>query len=290
MSSIFNFFADFFGYILNFIYNIVNNYGIAIIIFTVLLKLVMLPMTIKQQKSMKQSSQMQNLAKEIQEKYSNDPKKMEQEMIALYKNMKPFSGCFSSIIQIIVILSIFFLVSKPLTFMKKIDNNIINEYTEKVSQEDSETGSQTRYTEIAIIKKYANEDNKVYINMNFLGLDLSDIPTENLTNLKVYIIPLLYIATSLISMKMNTNLSKKDENKNKEKKEGEQTQEEMMAEMNKNMMYIMPFMTVSIALIAPLGLALYWFISNILGIFERIIINKFVKDEEINQKEAIISK
>lgn len=290
----FDFFANLFGYVLNFIYNLTSNYGIAIIIFTILLKLIMLPMTIKQQKSMKKSSEMQALAKEIQEKYSNDPKKMEQEMMELYKNMNPFGGCFSSILQIIVILSIFFLVSKPLTFMKKVDTDIINEYTEKVSQEDSEIGTRTRYTEIAIIKKYASENDKVYINMDFLGLDLSDIPTENVTDWKVYIIPILYIATSIISMKMNTKASQKDadrvkEKNNEENKEDGQSQEEMMAEMNKNMSYIMPFMTVSIALIAPLGLALYWFISNILSIFERIILNKIIKDED-NKNEVIISK
>ena len=57
-------------------------------------------------------------------------------------------------------------------------------------------------------------------------------------------------------------------------------EEEAMASMSKSMKYMMPFMTVSIALIAPLGLALYWFISNLLMIIERLFINKFVKEEE----------
>ena len=289
-----DFFANLFGYILNFIYNLTSNYGIAIIIFTILLKIIMLPMTIKQQKSMKKTSEMQVKAKEIQEKYSNDPQKMNQEMMELYKNNNAFGGCFTSILQIIVILSIFFLVSKPLTFMKKVDANIINDYTKQITEEAAESGNKRSYTEIAIIKKYANDDDKVYINMNFLGLDLSDIPTENITDWKVYIIPLLYIITSITSMKMNTKASVKDAEKVKEKnkeenKEDGQSQEEMMAEMNKNMGYIMPFMTVSIALIAPLGLALYWFISNILSIIERIVLNKILKDED-NKNEVIISK
>lgn len=289
-----DFFANLFGYVLNFIYNLTSNYGIAIILFTILLKLIMLPMTIKQQKSMKKSSEMQVKAREIQEKYSNDPQKMNQELMELYKNNNAFGGCFSSILQIIVILSIFFLVSKPLTFMKKVDTNIINDYTKQITKEDSESGNKRSYTEIAIIKKYANDDDKVYINMDFLGLDLSDIPTENMTDWKVYIIPLLYIITSITSMKMNTKASMKDAEKVKEKnkeenKEDGQSQEEMMAEMNKNMGYIMPFMTVSIALIAPLGLALYWFVNNILSIIERIVLNKILKDED-NKNEVIISK
>ena len=68
----FSFFASLFGYILNAIYGVVNNYGIAIIIFTVILKTVMLPISIKQQKTMKKSAKIQVKAKEIQEKYSND--------------------------------------------------------------------------------------------------------------------------------------------------------------------------------------------------------------------------
>ena len=288
----FNFFANLFGYVLNFIYNLTTNYGIAIIIFTILLKLIMLPMTINQQKTMKKTSKIQALTKEIQSKYSSDPQKMQQEMMELYKreNMSPFSGCLTSILQIVVILAIFFLVSRPLTYMKKVDTEIINNYSTEITKKDEEQGTKTRYTEIAIIKEYANSDENVYINMNFLGLDLSDIPTENITNWKVYIIPVLYIITSIVSMKMNTKVAQKDAEKVKEKNnEDGQSQEEMMAEMNKNMGYIMPFMTVSIALIAPLGLALYWFISNILSIAERIIINRIVKKED-NKDEVIISK
>ena len=289
MSGILNFFAYTFGYVLNFIYNFVGSYGWAIIIFTILLKILMVPMTIKQQKSMKKNTKIQALAKEIQDKYSNDKLRMNQELTELYKNEKMSLGCFSSIFQILVILSIFFLVSKPLTYMKQIDAEVINEYTTKV-QEESE--SEVRYTEIAIINNYSSENEDLKINMSFLGLDLSDIPTENLGDIKVYIIPTLYVITSILSMKLTTkatnNLNKKDNNKKlleekenkKEDKKEEMTQEEMMADMSKNMTYIMPFMTVSIALMAPLGLALYWFVSNLLTIAERQVIDKLIKEEE----------
>ena len=80
----FKFIASAFGYILNFIYNLVNNYGLAIIIFTVLLKLIMLPLTIKQQKTMKKTTEMQAKVKEIQNKYSNDQLRMSQELTDLY--------------------------------------------------------------------------------------------------------------------------------------------------------------------------------------------------------------
>ena len=280
----FEFFANIFGYALNFIYNIFNNYGIAIIIFTIILKALMIPMNIKQQKTMKKSAKIQVKSREIQEKYSNDPTRMNQELMDLYKseNMSPFSGCLSSIIQMVVIISIFFLVSRPLTFMRNIDADTINKYTEEITQE----GERRNYIEIAIIKEKGAEDPRVNLNMDFLGLDLSDIPVENLSNWTVYIIPVLYVITSFISMKITNKLNGvdkkeevKEENNKLIKKDEDQKEQIAMNEMNKSMMYMMPIMSVSISMVAPLGLALYWFVSNILMIIERVITSKFIKEE-----------
>ena len=114
------FISSLFGYVLNFLYELINNYGIAIILFSVLLKLILIPITIKQQKTLRKSSEMQAEMKKIQFKYKNNPEKMNQEMMDLYKREKtsPFSGCLSSILQLIIILSVFWLVSQPLTYMK----------------------------------------------------------------------------------------------------------------------------------------------------------------------------
>ncbi len=279
----FNFFANIFGYVLNIIYNVVNNYGVAIIIFTILLKLIMLPISIKQQKTMKKTAKIQVKVKEIQEKYSNDQVRQSQEMMDLYKreNMSPFSGCLSSIVQFIIILSVFYLVSKPLTYMKQVDKDLLNTYTKEITEQE---GSRATYTEIAIIKEKGQIDDKVNINMNFLGLDLSDIPYKNYANWKVYVIPVLYIFTSIISTKITMKMTQKDKKKDEiiVEKDNEKTEKDQdaMEEMNKQMAIMMPIMAVSIALIAPLGLALYWFISNLLMICERLIINKVVKEEE----------
>ena len=75
----FEFFASIFGYVLAFLYNLVNNYGFAIILFTVIIKLLLLPLSIKQQKTMKKSAKLQEKMKVIQFKYKNDPEKMNQE-------------------------------------------------------------------------------------------------------------------------------------------------------------------------------------------------------------------
>ena len=104
----FQFFANIFGYLLNFINNFVGNYGLAIILFTVLIKIIMLPLSIKQQRTMKKSTELNEKIKVLQFKYKNDPEKLNREMMDLYKkeNMSPFSGCLSTIAQFILLISI----------------------------------------------------------------------------------------------------------------------------------------------------------------------------------------
>jgi len=324
-----SFFSNIFGYVLNFIYELIKNYGLAIILFSILLKILLLPLTIKQQKTLKKSQKIQAELKVIQERYKNDPEKLNQEMMALYKreNMSPFSGCLSSIIQLILLLAMFYLVRNPLTYMKKVDANLINKYKEKISLELGENSVSTAYPEISIVKyinnkidakeeKIENEesaekenierendietevveekeelalDEDLYINMNFLGLDLSNIPKENYKDVKVFIIPVLYIISSFISIRLTQKqtdnpVKEKVEENNKEKSLEKIEQEEMTAQMSKSMTWMMPILAVSVSVIAPLGLALYWLVNNILMIAERVIIDKFVvpKEEDKN--------
>lgn len=273
-----SFFANIFGYILNFLYQFVNNYGLAIILFSVILKLVMLPISIKQQKTMKKSAKIQEKMKVIQDKYKNNPEKLNQETLELYKRekMSPFSGCLSAIAQIVILFAVFYLVRSPLTYMKKVEPELIEQYTNEIKQEEENTNN--AYPEIAIIKEKGQEDERVAINMEFLGLDLSSVPSGALSDWKVYVIPGLYVLTSFISMRMTTSMQTKNK---KEGEENSQTNElDAVTQANKSMSYIMPIMSLSIAIIAPLGLALYWLTNNLLMILERLILNRFLKNEE----------
>ena len=206
--------SSLFGYVLNFIYNLVHNYGLAIILFSILLKLILLPLSIKQQKTMKKTAKIQEKVKEIQDKYKNDQNKMNQEMMDLYKKEKlnPFSGCLTSIIQIILLFAMFGLVRNPLTYMKKIDNTTIENYKNEIRQELGENSISNNYPEISVVKyvnEYKEKTEDAYINMEFLGLDLSSIPQENYGDFRVFIIPVLYVLTSMLSMKISTNTMKK---------------------------------------------------------------------------------
>lgn len=307
------FFANIFGYVLNFIYEIVKNYGLAIIIFSILIKVLMIPLSIKQQKTMKKSTKIQKKLKEIQFKYKNNPEMLNQATMEVYKseNMSPFSGCLSAIVQIILLFAVFYLVRSPLTYMEKVNPDIINKYSKIVKENNLSTNS--AYPEIEIIRELDNiknlkntentnneeqttEENKtdlaeinndetdsLYINMDFLGLNLAQVPTRS-SDWKAYIIPVLYVIVAIISMRITnpTNTNKKAAKENKDEKALSNPEDEFdpMAQMNKNMNMMFPVMYLAVALIAPLGLALYWLMNSLLMIIERLILNKLLKDEE----------
>ena len=329
------FFANIFGYVLKLLYNIVGNYGWAIILFSVLVKVLMLPISMKQQKTLKKNEKIQGELKQLQFKYKNEPEKLNQEMMALYKRegMSPFSGCLSSIVQIILLFSVFLLVRQPLTYMVKMDQDAISKIGEIVTKQDNNT--KNAYQEIAIIQyvknlqnnnsvenneevkevsdkekveeknektettkteksntesfdieKYADQAN---LNMDFLGIDLSQVPTKNPTDIKVLIIPILYVISSFISIRISSSTTKKK--KNEEKKlitDGTEQEEKYnpTEDMNKTMVWMMPIMSVTIAIIAPLGLALYWLMNNVLMIIERLVLNKFLNKEEEAEADA----
>ena len=287
------FFANIFGYILNFIYNVIGNYGLAIILFSILIKILMIPISIKQHKTMKKSTKIQAKMKEIQFKYKNNPEKLNEATMELYKNenMSPFSGCLSAIVQLILLFAVFYLVRSPLTYMKKIDTSVIDKYA-KVMQEN-ELSTNSAYPQIEIIreidtiknlknKELENNDSEqkeendkikveeikeeeldsLYINMNFLGLNLAQVPTKS-SDWKAYIIPILYVLISVISLKL-TAIKPQKKQDIEEKKEGEDDFDPM-AQMNKNMSIMFPIMYLAVALIAPLGLALYWLMNSLLN-------------------------
>lgn len=328
------FLSNIFGYLLNFFYNLIGNYGLAIILFSLVVKLLMIPLSIKQQKSQQKSLKLQDEMKQIQFKYKNDPEKLNQETMALYKreNMSPFSGCLLAIIQMILLFSVFYMVREPLTYVKKLDQEQINNYT-NILKEENMVQNQA-YAQIAVISEANNikqaEQNQeieltesqeklkeaignnldnVCTNMNFLQIDLSKVPTQSAGDFRVYIIPILYVISSFASMKITTTMQSKkkqedavevskvkekveedvknsddndikDSDESKEMIEKKEEEEDPMAQANKNMSLLMPVMAVSISLIAPLGLALYWLTNNILMIVERLVLNKVVKDEE----------
>ena len=334
-----SFFANLFGYVLKFLYDLVGNYGIAIILFSILVKLAMIPLTFKQQKTLKKNEKIQKEMKQIQFKYKNDQEMLNKEIMELYKRegMMPLSGCFTSIIQILLLLSVFLLVRSPLTYMVKMDTDVINKISAIVIENDSSKNN--AYKEISIIQYVRNlkneasvsknevpedskEENKteeivaenkveedkpkenaedsidineyiddINLNMDFFGIDLSQVPTQSLNDWKTLIIPVLYVISSFISIKLTSQATAKKKNENNKlitdgTEENKEEQYNPTEDVNKTMTWMMPIMSVSIAIIAPLGLALYWLMNNILMIIEKLVFDKILKKEEEANSDA----
>lgn len=103
------------GVLLRLIYNLVNNYGVSIILFTILVKVLLIPLTVKQMKSMKNIQLIQPKLKEIQEKYKHDKEKMNVKTMELYQeyNVNPFGGCLPLLIQFPILLGLFAVLRDP---------------------------------------------------------------------------------------------------------------------------------------------------------------------------------
>ena len=198
----------------------------------------------------------------------------------------------------LLLLSIFYLVRSPITFMQKLPQENVNNYINQLKE--GEKAVSNVYPEIDLIREYnylkeinPEDENvdKLNLQMNFLGLDLSKIPQQNMGDYTVYIIPVLYILSSFISIRLTTTRQAKMNNKNSKNVEidgttgeelmpveDEKSEVDTVMQTNKMMSWMMPIMSISIAFVAPLGLALYWLINNILMIIERLVLDKVIKN------------
>lgn len=267
MFEIIKFFANVLGYLLNALYNLCGNFGIAIILFTVVTKVLLIPLIIKQQKETKKMAKVQPLLVELQEKYRNDQQRYMEEYTKIQRDYKfnPFSGCLLSLIQIPIILSMFYMVSNPLTYMKKMDATQIEQLK---TQWGIVQNTGRYYPEIEIIKK----DSNIGINLDFLGINLGDVPAQNKANMYLLIIPVLSVLVTVFSM-LQTNRIQKE--MNKDNPQFEETQKSIRA-----MNFMLPVLSGYIAYQVPLGLGLYWLTSNILQIVQQKFVKYYMKKEE----------
>lgn len=293
----FEFIAEIFGYLLYWIYNIVGNYGIAIIVFTIFTKLILLPLTIKQQKSLEQNQKMQPAIQALQTKYRNEQQKIQekykdspdvlqekfsesqQRMTAEYQKFmqenkfNPFSGCLLSLIQIPIIFGLLFAVSKPLTNIVKMPEEQIKEEIIAIMPEEyngsyEEYIKLNRYAEIEVIKK--ND----LLKLDFLGINLGDVASQDKINISLYCLPILTALFTWISIyAMNGNKKTKQVVKDADGNEVEMPNMQFM-----NLM--LPLMSGYIAYIVPQGLALYWFTSSVIQIAIQLFVKKYIVKQE----------
>jgi YidC/Oxa1 family membrane protein insertase len=274
------------GFILKFIYDSLafQNYGIAIVLFTVGVKTLLLPMTIKQVQSTSKISELQPQVQEIQKKYSVDKEKQSAEMMKLYQENKvnPAGGCLPLLIQMPILFSLYYVISQPLKYMVGKSPEII---AQLYSLLPSGAGNIENMKDLSIITYFSSHPEQLsqvsnllkpedLLNMNFLGINLGAVPSWNPVNYitsgtdihsyLLLMIPILSGLTSYISMKY----SMKDTLK--------ASGTEMQASIQNNMALLSPMMSGVIAFTVPAGLGLYWIIGNIYQLLQQIFINIFV--------------
>ena len=219
--------ATIIGAMLSAIYSLIGNFGLSIIILSLIIKVLMFPLEVKGRITNIKTSKIADKQKKIQEKYKNNQQAFNQAMIDLYKEegmspMAPLGGCLMVIIQLLVMIGIIVVVMSPLKYIKGLTNEQIDsKYSQIVearvakltsegkSEEEAKKEAQKdiRQKEMVIIKELGNKDDSVKINMEFLGLDLTSIPSETIKsindlkdpkNLGIISIPVLYIVMSFI--------------------------------------------------------------------------------------------
>lgn len=267
--------ASVLGYIIRFFYDLVGqNYFITILIFTLFTKVVLFPLAWIQIKSMEKMNKMSVKQKEIQDKYKNDKEKQTQELMNLYKENKvnPLSGCLPLIIQIPIILAMFYIVKQPLTYIVQTPQEEIKTYTQQLLNKEDVNEKEMQSNELLIAKEHN------LINMQVIpGINLGDVPSNVFSkdeNKKASPISLaIPILTFIVSFLLNKYSQKNTQ----------QTPEQ--AEMQKTTNLMMPLMSAFFSYAMPLALGVYWLFGSMLQFVQQFIINKIVKKD----KEKILA-
>ena len=266
------------GYIISFIYDLVLNYGFAIIIFTIIVKLLMLPLVVKQQKSTVQMKMVQPELQKLQKKYANDQQRLSQETMKLYKkyNISPAGGCLPLLIQLPIILGLYQVITRPMQYILHMGTDLIQKIADVLKGggfiTEQIANYATKQNQITVASAMADNlafvEEKVgttlsTINFDFFGLDLSLTP--QLSNPSIlWIIPILSAVTAYLSGKITTKLSGNDQ----------------AAEQMKTMNIMMPLMSGYFCFIMPTGVGLYWVMSNVIQIIQQVVVTKIMLKKE----------
>ena len=288
-----------FAWLLMLFYDFSQNYGIALILFALVIKLVLFPFNLKGKKSMIQMNLLSSKMQQLQKQYGKDRERYNLEIQKLYEKEKvnPMSGCLWSFIPIIFLMVLYGIIREPLTYLMNVPADMIETVAEITGVANSGT-----YPQIAMLKAIADpavlEQVKAALgesagaglfsmNVEFLGINLANIPQLNFWsaegglvwgNIGLFLLPLVSVGTSLLSMyvSMKTNQMNRG---------GEQN--EQMAKTNRTMMIFMPIMSLWIGFTVPAGLSIYWIAQYIFSIFQELICSRLLKkDYERARAEA----
>lgn len=278
------------GFIMYGIYLLVKDYGLALIIFTLLVKLLMFPIYYKQQKGMvKQQALLPKLEK-LKKSYANNPEKYQEEQMKLYSEhgINPMASCLPLLIQLPIIYGILDVVYRPLTHILRIGKDTISQATQILSDYFTSSGiavpsSFNSRPELSILSYLKTNPelfpqdlvNKVgsFNNTLFGFLDLGQTPTihPEVWNLESVCLLLIPILSGVFQLILTIYTQHKSKQRNPESVQ-------MMGGMN-TMLYIMPLFSIWIAYSFPAGVGFYWAISSLFSLVQTIFLNNYFNEE-----------
>ncbi len=234
-------------HIVVFLYNnVIENYGIVIILLTVIVRIVLVPLTISQTKSMAKMQKLQPELKELQKKYKDDKQKLQKETMEFYSKNKvnPLAGCLPLLLQFPVFIALFQTLRNP----SEIITDVVGSFTLNGVASGINTGLTGFLHEVDFISGVANP------NYNFLWMNLNEKDPY-------FILVILMVGTMFLSMKMTTTDPKQSK-----------------------IMYIMPLAFGFISYQFPSGILVYWVTTNIWSIGQQLIVQKLVTKDSVKKE------
>ena len=300
-----------FGYLMELLYRLTNSYGMALILFAILVQLVLLPITAKSKKSMMKMSRLTPRMQDIQRRYADDPNRQNQAIQELYKEegVSMGGGCLWSFIPLIILLPLYYVIREPITYMMHNSRSISEAIVAFIQASGENLGKNSYYAQLAAaghIGDYMEElkslavtanANLQAMNFQFLGIDLAGIPSfrfwecEGWGEIGLFLIPVvsagLQAASMWISQKMNNQVATNAD--------GEQDADAAKTanQTNATMMLMMPLMSLWIGFSMPAAISIYWIAQAVFGAVQDYFLTKHyrkVYDEEDAVKQEIAAK
>lgn len=291
MEFIFNFFGSILGYILWGAFFLVKNFGVAIILFTLIIKLLLFPFSVKQQKSMASTARFQQKQREIMDKYSGDRIKANEEIQKLMQkeDYSPSMGCLPMFAPMLVMFGVIYSVNNPLTNTLHIASDKVSAAMNSLTRLPGiGTTVNSQYGQISIVK-YFNSLQKYLVDssgnalfnkseiasieefgsgFNFCGLDLLATPSQSGFSSMLWLIPVLCFVSSVASMFIIQKINGTE-----------------MKGCMALMIFVMPLFSAWIAYNVPGAVGFYWIASTFLGFIQSVIMNKFYSAAIVEAKE-----
>ena len=275
------FLAMILGPLMRMLYQMIPNFAVTMIVFTVIIKLLMLPLMIKQQKSMAKMSVFTPMVNEIQQKYKNNQEKMQEEMVKLQQEYgySPTAGCLPMLVNMLVLFGMVEVVYRPVQYILGIPKDAISAACTALGIAANGAAAQTGLIEAIHAGLASGVDTGLTteqlssianFNTSFLGMDMCTIPGFSFSLIMIF--PIIAAVTMCISQVLSTKMS------------GQQAQ--MQGSM-KVMMLVMNLMFVTFCFNAPVGFSLYYGVSNVVQIFQSYVTYKIYSPEKFKaQYEA----